>query len=148
MKKLLLVGAVALFGFSTTAQNVDMLLDHYIDVKNALVKADGPAASRAAQALYESTQKTAKGTAGRQLLNAVEKLQQASGVKQQRAVLNDVSTALWQVIKSSDALSQSVYYQYCPMKKSYWLSLEKEIRNPYYGSSMLTCGKVAATKEP
>jgi len=23
-----------------------------------------------------------------------------------------------------------------------WLSLEKEIRNPYFGSGMLTCGEV------
>ncbi|MAQ74933.1 MAG: hypothetical protein CL613_01215 [Aquimarina sp.] len=32
------------------------------------------------------------------------------------------------------------------MKKAYWLSKEKDIKNPYYGSSMLTCGKVAETK--
>ena len=26
------------------------------------------------------------------------------------------------------------------MVKKHWLQTDKEIRNPYYGSSMLTCG--------
>ncbi|RYF87461.1 MAG: DUF3347 domain-containing protein, partial [Chitinophagaceae bacterium] len=41
--------------------------------------------------------------------------------------------------------SQPIYLQYCPMKKASWLSSEKQIRNPYYGSSMLTCGEVTET---
>ena len=28
-------------------------------------------------------------------------------------------------------------------KGAYWLSEEKEIRNPYFGSKMLTCGETA-----
>lgn len=38
----------------------------------------------------------------------------------------------------------TLYQQFCPMydKGSAWLSIEKEIKNPYYGSKMLSCGKV------
>jgi len=38
----------------------------------------------------------------------------------------------------------TLYQQFCPMydKGSAWLSLNKEIKNPYYGSKMLKCGKV------
>ncbi|TXD46018.1 DUF3347 domain-containing protein [Polaribacter sp. IC073] len=38
----------------------------------------------------------------------------------------------------------TLYQQFCPMydKGSAWLSMDKEIKNPYYGSKMLTCGKV------
>jgi hypothetical protein len=54
--------------------------------------------------------------------------------------------SLKELVKPSDKVNQPVYYQYCPMKKAYWLSKEKDIKNPYYGSSMLTCGKVAETK--
>jgi Cu(I)/Ag(I) efflux system membrane fusion protein len=32
-------------------------------------------------------------------------------------------------------------------KGAYWLSLEKEIRNPYYGQAMLTCGEIRDTFE-
>lgn len=41
------------------------------------------------------------------------------------------------------------YYQFCPManggKGANWLSKENEVKNPYYGSEMLTCGKVVET---
>jgi len=30
---------------------------------------------------------------------------------------------------------------------AFWLSLEKEIRNPYYGEAMLKCGEVSQTIE-
>ena len=38
----------------------------------------------------------------------------------------------------------TLYQQFCPMydKGSAWLSLNEEIKNPYYGSKMLKCGKV------
>ncbi|WP_020602818.1 DUF3347 domain-containing protein [Spirosoma spitsbergense] len=36
------------------------------------------------------------------------------------------------------------YVQYCPMVKASWLSERKDVKNPYYGNDMLTCG---STKE-
>jgi hypothetical protein len=39
-----------------------------------------------------------------------------------------------------------VYYDYCPMAKNdqgaNWLSDVKEIKNPYFGAKMLSCGEV------
>jgi hypothetical protein len=41
---------------------------------------------------------------------------------------------------------EPVYHDHCPMfndgKGAMWLSESKEIKNPYYGSEMITCGKV------
>jgi membrane fusion protein, copper/silver efflux system len=46
----------------------------------------------------------------------------------------------------------TVYQQHCPMANSSkgadWLSLESEIKNPYYGASMLSCGSVEKTFNP
>ena len=41
----------------------------------------------------------------------------------------------------------TLYQQFCPMydKGSAWLSASDEVRNPYYGSKMLKCGKVQKT---
>ena len=43
----------------------------------------------------------------------------------------------------------TVYYQYCPMangdKGAYWLSTIKEIKNPYFGDAMLSCGETKDT---
>jgi len=39
-------------------------------------------------------------------------------------------------------VKSKVYEMYCPMVKATWLSNHSEIRNPYFGSKMLHCGKV------
>jgi len=38
----------------------------------------------------------------------------------------------------------TLYQQFCPMYDggTAWLSTKEEVRNPYYGSQMLKCGKV------
>jgi hypothetical protein len=40
-----------------------------------------------------------------------------------------------------------LYEQFCPMyqKGSTWLSTSNQVKNPFYGSKMLTCGKVQRT---
>lgn len=42
--------------------------------------------------------------------------------------------------------SMKIYEQFCPMydnnKGGAWLSMNEEIRNPYFGAKMLKCGKV------
>ena len=42
-----------------------------------------------------------------------------------------------------------VYVQFCPMANggegANWVSKEKAVKNPFYGSQMLTCGKVVET---
>lgn len=40
--------------------------------------------------------------------------------------------------------SLKLYQDFCPMYEggSIWLSETKEIKNPYYGAQMLTCGKI------
>ncbi len=49
-------------------------------------------------------------------------------------------------------LPQTIYYQYYKMSNEsegvYWLSLEKEIRNPYYGSKMLSKGNTIEVIRP
>lgn len=147
MKKLFFVWTIMLYGFSAFAQNTEKLLNNYISVKNALVNSDNKATSQAIGAFYQSLKDEENFVRKNELLKAAEKLSKASNIEKQRAAFKDVSAIMWELIKDTDKVNQKVYYQYCPMKKAYWLSREKEIKNPYYGSSMLTCGKVVETKE-
>ena len=147
MIKNLLILAILLLGHTAFAQNTNTLLSKYYGVKNALVSSDVKAASEAIIDLQKTIRSESSFKQKDELNKAVNKLAIASSVEKQRAVFNDVSTTMWQIIKSTDQVSQPVYYQYCPMKKAYWLSNEEAIKNPYYGSSMLTCGKVAETKK-
>lgn len=146
MKKYLSVLTILLFGYSAFAQNTNTLLTNYYSVKNALVNSNAKVASEAIMDLQKAIN-TEKDFKQKAVLNkAVDKLAEAKGLEKQRAVFNEVSTTLWQIVKSADKLNALVYYQYCPMKKAYWLSNEKEIKNPYYGSAMLNCGRVSETK--
>lgn len=146
MKKYLSVLTILLFGYSAFAQNTNTLLTNYYSVKNALVNSNAKVASEAIMDLQKAIN-TEKDFKQKAVLNkAVDKLAKAKGLEKQRAVFNEVSTTLWQIVKSADKLNALVYYQYCPMKKAYWLSNEKEIKNPYYGSAMLNCGRVSETK--
>lgn len=135
-----------LFGMSAFAQT-DNLLNHYISVKNALISGDSKAAGTAVSALQEALKSGSDFAQKVALQKAVDTLSKAGNdLEKQRAAFNEVSVILWSQVKSSGKVSQPVYYQYCPMKKAYWLSKEKDIKNPYYGASMLTCGKVVETK--
>lgn len=58
------------------------------------------------------------------------------------AVLSEAFIRVATLIKPG---GQTLYVQYCPMKKSSWLSPEKTVLNPYYGQQMLNCGKITQT---
>jgi len=148
MKKFVFTIALLVAGFATFAQQADHFIKPYINIKNALVNSDAKAAASAINSLNETLKAEKDFPQKAELGKAIEKLTTASDdLEKQRAAFNAVSTQLWTLVKGADELSQSVFYQYCPMKKAYWLSTEKEIKNPYYGASMLNCGKVVETKE-
>lgn len=146
MKKIMLGLVSMLFGFAAAAQNTGELLKDYITVKNALVSSDSEVAGTAASHFYEGVKKEADFALKADLLKAMGKLSKAGSIEKQRSAFNDVSTVMWKLVSGADATDQVVYYQYCPMKKAYWLSEEKEIENPYYGASMLNCGNVVERK--
>lgn len=147
MKNLLVALAVMLSGYSTLAQSTNKILSNYIAVKNALVSGDSKEASKAISTLQQSIKEESSLPEKDALLKATENMLKASGIEKQRAAFNNVSITMWKVVKGSNKVSEPVYYQYCPMKKAYWITNEKEIKNPYYGSSMLTCGNVVETKQ-
>lgn len=146
MKKILLALTAALFAGSAFSQHTDSLFSQYIRVKNALVNSDSKAAAEAAVALQKSVRESASFAQKSDLQAATDKLAAAKNIEKQRSAFADVSTMMWTVVKPSEAIKQEVYYQYCPMKKAWWLSTEPVIENPYYGASMLACGKVVESK--
>ena len=69
-------------------------------------------------------------------------------VKHQRDHFTTLSKDIYTLIKVSK-YETAVYYQFCPMyndgKGANWLSKENAVKNPYYGSMMLSCGKTVET---
>lgn len=60
-----------------------------------------------------------------------------------------LSQAIIKTVAAFGLKDKTVYVDYCPMANSdrgaYWLSDKPEIRNPYYGQAMLTCGEIVET---
>lgn len=69
----------------------------------------------------------------------------------QRKAFSVFNNAFYKAVKTFGLLDDTVYYQYCPMANSdqgaYWLSEIKEIKNPYFGEEMLSCGETRETFE-
>ena len=126
------------------------VLADYLAVKDALVASDAALAASHATALAATLAaypaQTGKAAAP---VDALKKdaaaLAAASGLAAQRVAFAKLGLPLWALAQGVKPAGKPLYHQYCPMKKAYWLSVEKEVKNPYYGNQMLNCGNVAAT---
>ena len=69
-------------------------------------------------------------------------------IKKQRTLFMSLSKNMYNLIKVAK-YETPVFYQFCPMansgKGANWLSKDSAIKNPYYGSQMLSCGKTVET---
>lgn len=132
-----------------TGQQFSQMLSSYINIKNALVTGDATSAASNAD-LFLRTVNTldfkviSEGNV-HILSNDAGKISATKDLKKQREYFANLSSNMASVAKTFKLSNKPVYIQYCPMKKASWLSTEKQIRNPYYGSSMLTCGEVTET---
>ncbi len=142
--------------FAQTGQPINQILSAYYEVKNALVADDGKAASTKAENLVKllngapmdkmtGPQHTVWMKYADKLKSDAEHIAETKNAGQQRDHFNNLSNNLFEVAKVFKGNEAEVYQQYCPMKKAYWLSENKAVKNPYYGKKMLTCGKVTAT---
>lgn len=146
MKTIISILAATFIAVTAFAQSTEKIIDQYILVKDALVKSDSKATATYVAALQKEIQAAPTFKEKDALLKSVQKMAKATDLEKQRTAFAEVSDWLWKSAKTNNHLKQDIYYQYCPMKKTYWLSKEAAIKNPYYGSKMLTCGNVADKK--
>lgn len=141
------------------ANHLQPVFDSYFLLKDALVKTDGINASAYARGLQTSINAVKMDrlpadvhTVWMKVLgNLKEDAKNINGTKDvasQRNHFMSLSKSMYALIKAAKP-AKTVYYQFCPMandgKGANWLSKESGIKNPYYGSQMLTCGKTVET---
>ena len=145
-----------------TKQEVNQLktiFESYFALKDALVKSDGKLVSTLAKDVLANINSVKMEKLSSEehavwmkvmssLKSNTEKIVATTIIEKQRVVFMDLSANFYALLKVSKQ-DYSIYYQNCPMyndgKGANWLSKENAVKNPYYGSQMLTCGKTVET---
>lgn len=149
----ILILAVVAINVKAQATNtaINNVVTAYLDVKNALAADNGATAEAKAivltaqiAAVQLQDQATWKKYADKLSFDA-RHISETKAIDHQREHFASLSKNLYAVLKKLNANKQILYWQYCPMKKSSWLSDVKAIENPYYGKEMLECGSVKET---
>ena len=136
---------------------LDAVVQKYIELKDALVLTDPSTASVAANQVLAITDKVdmmqIKGEAHKYWMEQLEvitahttKIKQSTDVEEQRNQFDFLSQGVINALKAFGTRENTYYVLYCPMAKGNqgadWISMEEQIRNPYFGDKMMKCGSV------
>lgn len=136
----------------------EAILKDYFSLKDALVADDTKKAAQTGAKLAVSLKAFDKSnyTANQQkelvdiIADAIEHAEHIakSNIDHQREHFKTLSKDIADMVAITGT-KNTLYQQFCPMYDggSNWLSASKDVKNPYYGSKMLTCGKVTQTIE-
>ena len=138
-----------------TENQLTSVFDNYFDLKDALVQTNGKLASEKSKALLIAIKNVKMDSLTMDvhmvwmkvlvdLKKDAELIANTKEISKQRDHFMSLSKNIFTLMKIAK-YEQPVYYQFCPMandgKGANWLSKENAIKNPYYGSEMMTCGK-------
>ncbi len=139
-------------------EQLGSLVSAYLKLKDAFVATDEDKASYEAKKTLATLEKVdmtlLKGNAHIEwmkiqpvLKNNLNGIIQMDGIEMKRTHFSIISNELTKAVeKFGIKTSKPVYLEFCPMafdnKGAFWLSDTKEIRNPYFGDKMMTCGEV------
>ena len=128
------------------------VFDAYFSLKDAFVKANESEVSKQINNFSSSVSKVEMGKLSHEShivwMNVLTDLETISkqistekNIEKQRELFAKFSEPIYKLAKVAQ-LDYTVYYQNCPMFNggSNWLSKEENIKNPFYGNMMLTCG--------
>lgn len=142
---------------ATFQQQLSGVFTSYVELKDAFVKSDAGQVKEEAKetndALDKVDMKLLSGAAHNDWMNysspiqaSLKEIQAATDIEAQREAFSTLSDNLYKSIKAFGLGGKEAFYEFCPMafnnEGGYWLSDNEEIRNPYFGDKMLTCGSV------
>jgi len=129
----------------------------YIELKDAFVLSDlnkvKEEAKSTDEALAKVDMKLLSGAAHNDWMNylsiiqgSLKEIQSSSDIEAQRKSFSSLSDNLYKSVKAFGLGGKEAFYDFCPMafnnEGAYWLSDQEQIKNPYFGDKMLTCGSV------
>ncbi|OAQ42287.1 hypothetical protein A5893_04020 [Pedobacter psychrophilus] len=175
MNKIILtivIGAIAFVGCNQGSKTIQLnpseekttvfeskpLIDNYLAIENSLVMDDSKTAADAAKTLVEAIKSFDEKLHNAKQINVFRKIkdnaiqhsqkitENIDNIENQREHFKMLSENIYDYAKVAD-LPAPVYKINCPMYKdgSFWLSKTKEVKNPFYGDKMISCGDVKET---
>jgi copper chaperone CopZ len=135
------------------------VFDAYFLLKDALVKTDGKTAATAAKDVFAALNAVKMDELTmdvhmvwmkemKDVMAGAKNILETQNIEPQREFFIPFSKSIYELIKVAK-YETPVYLQFCPMANdgegANWLSKEKAVKNPYYGSKMMACGKTVET---
>ena len=135
------------------------LLTNYYRLKDAFVSSNDTMAASQAKTLIESAERlnlmevkadsSIVGMANQyigSISSEAKALVAEPNLEAKRKSFQMISDNMYDLVRTVHFDKEVVYHQFCPMAfndaGAYWLSQSAEIKNPYFGKKMLTCGEV------
>jgi len=141
MKSIITI-AIIMLTTVVSGRSQSPLLNAYYEIKNALVNSDALSASARANEFIKVVSSMDLLTSKDKLIADASHIAETKDIQAQRNYFGSLSLNLYSLAKQIKLSDEAIYQAYCPMKKMYWLSSVIEIKNPYYGKTMLTCGNI------
>lgn len=135
------------------ASYIKTLVTEYLSVKNALINSNEAEAATASGKMYEAIKgfdKSLLSADQKKIYDDIESDLKVHAehisknkIEHQREHFAMMSKDMYDMVKAFGA-GMTLYHDHCPMYKdgSMWLSETKDIKNPFYGDKMMTCGSV------
>lgn len=138
------------------ANQLNIVIEKYLVLKNNLVNDDFNSTlssieglNDAIAAMDKTTSNSADdywGHASSDLLSGIKLMANISNIEEGRELFVSLSESIISTAKTFALADQQLFVQFCPMADSnrgaWWLSENREIMNPYFGSAMLRCGEI------
>lgn len=136
---------------SEFASNINEIVTQYLPVKDALVASDSLGVNEAARSGLTKLKAIPQLVHADDLLSEFSNLAGTKNLALQREYFRKLSELVIQAGSAGKITERTLYVQYCPMANSnrgaMWVSQYNDIKNPYFGNAMLSCGETRSIWE-
>ncbi len=145
---------------ATLAGNLNLLFNAYIPFKDRLVESDAGGSFKESQNLVKQIESVDMGLfsgdtheywmdKSQLVKTSLKEIKQNASIDDIRKSFVPISENLIKIFKAFGTGNNKAFVQFCPMANqdigAFWLSTDKQIKNPFYGSMMLSCGETRDT---
>ena len=128
-------------------------LKYYLQMKDAFVESNVASVSAFAKATLEKVKAISESELGKmekshflQIKKMLSAIAENNDIENQREHFVILNENMVPIVMNMDDVDPMLFVQKCPMannnRGAFWISADAEIKNPYYGEQMLTCGSV------